>query len=208
MSLRSTAIAVCDTPLRGEGHNAASSPRSGRRSIATPARNTVKSGHADPTDRGALVRLTHPATLHGPLLVWALLVLSGCSSAANPEPSPAFDGRYAGTRESNLPDACGITSATGRTSATVSGGKLRMNLFDDSTRLDGTVGEDGAVRASGLWRTPGSFHNFTVLEGRIVGGVLTGTATDRRCVTRVALTRARGGGGLPVPPVPPRQKAR
>ena len=138
----------------------------------------------------------------------ALLGLSACSAASNPDPSPVFDGRYAGVRESNLPDACGVSAASGRTSATVSGGKLRMQLFDPSTRLDGTVGEDGTVRASGLWKTPGSFHNFTVLEGRIVDGVLTGTATDRRCITRVTLTRARGGGGgggggLPVPPIPP-----
>lgn len=156
-----------------------------------------------PDDRPCLAS----STAVGLFAVWSLLGLGACSSASNPKPSPAFDGRYTGTRESNLPEACGIASAAGRTSATVSGGKLRMNLFDDSTRLDGTVGEDGAVRASGLWRTPGSFHNFTVLEGRITGGVLTGTATDRRCVTRVALTRARGGGGLPVPPIPP-QKAR
>ena len=182
----------------------AASPGGSRCSIAPSARNNVKFGHATPPDRGVLVPLTRPAALTGPLLAGVLLVLGGCSSAANPEPSPLHDGRYAGTRESNLPEACGIASAAGRTSATVSGGKLRMNLFDDSTRLDGTVGEDGAVRASGLWRTPGSFHNFTVLEGRVVGGVLTGTATDRRCVTRVALTRARGGGGLPVPPIPPR----
>ena len=139
----------------------------------------------------------------GLFAAWALLGLGACSAASNPEPSPVFDGRYAGARESNLPEACGISAASGRTSATVSGGKLRMQLFDASTRLDGTVGEDGTVRASGLWKTPGSFHNFTVLQGRITGGVLTGTATDRRCVTRVTLTRARAGGGLPMPPIPP-----
>ena len=149
-----------------------------------------------------------PSAALGLFAAWIVLGLGACSATSNPDPSPAFDGRYTGTRESNLPQACGTSAAAGRTSATVSGGKLRMNLFDDSTRLDGTVGEDGAVRASGLWRTPGGFHNFTVLEGRVVGGTLTGVATDRRCVTRVALTRARGGGGLPVPPVPPQQRAR
>ena len=91
----------------------------------------------------------------------------------------------------------------GRISATelkIDGAAVSLTYRDGvlvvgATRGNGTVGEDGAVRASGLWRTPGSFHNFTVLEGRVAGGVLTGTATDRRCVTRVTLTRARGGGG-------------
>lgn len=150
-------------------------------------------GHPRPT----------PSVALGLFAAGVLLNLSACSATSNPEPSPVFDGRYTGARESNLPEACGISAASGRTSATVSGGKVRMQLFDASTRLDGTVGEDGTVRASGLWKTPGSFHNFTVLQGRIADGKLTGTATDRRCVTHVTLTRARGGGGLPVPPVPP-----
>lgn len=142
-----------------------------------------------------------PSLIAPSALLCAMLELGGCSAASNPEPSPLFDGRYAGTRESNLPEACGIPAATGRASATVSGGRLRMQLFDATTRLDGTVGEDGTLRASGLWKTPGSFHNFTVLQGRIAGGVLTGTATDRRCVTTLSLAKARPG--LPLPPVPP-----
>ena len=58
---------------------------------------------------------------------------------------------------------------------------------------DGTVGEDGALRASGLWRTPRGFNNVTVLRGAIAGGVLTGTATDLRCVTELSLHRVTPG---------------
>ena len=108
---------------------------------------------------------------------------------SNPEPSRLHDGRYAGTRQSNLPEACGTPAARGRAVADVKGGNLSMELFNPGTRLTGTVGADGALRASGLWKSPRSFHNFTVLQGSIRDGRLTGTASDSRCVTELALQR-------------------
>ena len=122
-----------------------------------------------------------------------LLALAGCSSASNPTPSAGFDGRYAGTRTSNLPDECGAGSARGRVAATVAGGRLALQLFGPGSRLSGTAGADGTLRASGLWRTPGGFNNVTVLRGGIRDGVLTGTATDLRCVTELSLRRVAPG---------------
>ncbi len=123
------------------------------------------------------------------LLMTGALALCGCSQTSNPEPSGLYDGRYVGTRESNLTEACGITATTGRTTADVAGGNVRMQLFNPGTRMTGTVGADGGVRASGLWKSPHSFHNFTILHGRIVGGLLTGTASDNRCITELALSK-------------------
>lgn len=127
------------------------------------------------------------------LLFWLVatgaLALCGCSQVSNPEPSGLYDGRYVGTRQSNLTEACGITAMTGRTTADVAGGGLKMQLFNPGTKMTGTVGADGVLRASGLWQSPRSFHNFTVLQGRITGGVLTGTASDSRCVTELALRK-------------------
>ena len=80
-----------------------------------------------------------------------------------------------------------------RVSATVARGRLTLNLFGPDSRLNGTVGEDGALRASGLWRTPRGFNNVTVLRGAIAGGVLTGTATVLRCVTELNLRRVPPG---------------
>ena len=122
-----------------------------------------------------------------------LLALAGCSSVSNPPPSAGFDGRYAGTRSSNLPEECGAGSARGRVNATVARGRLTLNLFGPDSRLSGTVGGDGALRASGLWRTPRGFNNVTVLRGGIRDGVLTGTATDLRCVTELSLRRVTPG---------------
>ena len=118
-----------------------------------------------------------------------LLAMGGCAHVANPEPSGLYDGRYVGTRESNLLEACGTTAATGRTAADISGGNLKMQLFNPGTKMTGTVGADGTLRASGLWQSPRGFHNFTILQGRVAGGVLTGTASDSRCVTELALRR-------------------
>ena len=123
------------------------------------------------------------------LLAAGLLALCGCSRVSNPEPSRLYDGRYAGTRQSNLPDACGITAARGRATADVRNGSLSMELFNPGTKITGTVGADGALRASGLWKSPRSFHNFTVLEGSIRDGRLTGTASDSRCVTELSLQK-------------------
>jgi hypothetical protein len=117
------------------------------------------------------------------------LVLCGCAQTANPDPSPSFDGRYVGTRSSNLTDACGITAATGRTQADVLRGKLTMLLFNPGTKMTGTVGEDGNLRASGLWKSPHGFHNFTLMRGQIVDGLLSGVASDSRCVTDIELKR-------------------
>jgi len=127
--------------------------------------------------------------LLAPLLSLGLLALCGCSHVSNPEPSGLYDGRYVGTRESNLLEACGITSATGRTAADIAGGNLRMQLFSPDTKVTGTVGANGTLRASGLWKSPHSFHNFTILQGRVADGLLTGTASDNRCVTELALRK-------------------
>ncbi|GAC1347944.1 MAG: hypothetical protein NVSMB18_34590 [Acetobacteraceae bacterium] len=126
---------------------------------------------------------------------WAatlLCLLAGCTQTANPEPSARYDGRYVGTRQSNLLDACGITALAARTAAEIRGGRLTMQMFDPGTRMTGTVGEDGRVRASGLWKSPRSFANFTLLDGRIVDGQFDGVASDSRCVTDIALRRMRG----------------
>ena len=78
-----------------------------------------------------------------------VLALCGCAQVSNPEPSGLFDGRYVGTRESNLADACGITATTGRTAADIAGGNLTMQLFNPGTKMTGTVGADGVLRTSG-----------------------------------------------------------
>lgn len=117
------------------------------------------------------------------------LALCGCAHVSNPEPSGLYDGRYVGTRESNLVEACGIAAATGRTAAEIAGGNLRMQLFNSGTKMTGTVGADGMIRASGLWMSPHGFHNFTILQGRVDGGMLTGTASDSRCITELALRK-------------------
>ncbi len=117
------------------------------------------------------------------------LALGACSPTTNPEPSALFDGRYVGTRYSNLAEACGIAVTAGRTTADVAGGRLSMQLFDPGTKITGTVGSDGSLRASGIWKSPRSFHNFTLLQGRIEEGLLTGTASDSRCYTDVALRK-------------------
>ena len=139
------------------------------------------------------MRRAHYVSVDKPSLPWLLLVsmlaLCGCSQTSNPEPSRLYDGRYVGTRQSNLLEACGITAATGRTAADIAGGNIRMQLFSPDTKLTGTVGADGAIRASGLWKSPHSFHNFTILHGRVADGMLTGTASDHRCVTDIALNK-------------------
>ena len=79
--------------------------------------------------------------------------------------------------------------AGGRSSALVTKGQVKIDLFDARTRLDGTVGEDGTLRASGFWAAPHSFAAITVLKGRIDGDTLSGTASNFRCTTDVSLTR-------------------
>jgi hypothetical protein len=86
-------------------------------------------------------------------------------------------------------EACGISTAAGKTEASIAGGTLKMQLFNRDTKMTGTVGADGALRASGLWKSPHSFHNFTILQGKVADGRLTGIASDSRCVTEIALRR-------------------
>lgn len=127
------------------------------------------------------------------LLFWlvatGVLALCGCSHISNPEPSGLYDGRYVGSRESNLMEACGTTMTTGRAAADIAGGNLKMQLFNPGTRMTGSVGADGILRASGLWKSPHGFPNFTILHGRVAGGLLTGTASDSRCITELALKK-------------------
>jgi hypothetical protein len=123
-------------------------------------------------------------------LLMALLAFAACS-ARDPEPSPLFDGRYVGTRRSDRLDACGIDKPEGRTSARVAQGHLTMLLFGPRTQLIGTVGEDGRVRASGIWPNPtGGFPGITVLEGSISNEELAGTASDFRCHTVLQLHKS------------------
>jgi hypothetical protein len=64
-----------------------------------------------------------------------------------------------------------------------------MQLFNPGTEITGTVGADGVFRGSGLWKSPHGFHNFTLLQGQIADGLLTGTASDSRCITEIALKK-------------------
>jgi hypothetical protein len=120
-------------------------------------------------------------------LLTALLTFAACS-ARDPDPSPLFDGRYVGTRRSNRLDACGLSSPEGTTSAQIAQGRLTMPLFGPGTQLSGTVGDDGRVRASGIWPNPmGGFPGVTVLNGSVRNEELAGTASDFRCHTDLQL---------------------
>jgi hypothetical protein len=133
-----------------------------------------------------------------------VLALAACS-ASDPEPSPRYDGTYVGTRESERPEPCGVTQQHGTTSARIAGGRVTVPLFGPRTLLTGTVGEDGTVRASGIWPNPtGGFPGMTVLNGSISDDVLRGTASDFRCRTSVMLRRS----AAPRPPAGTRQKDR
>jgi len=129
------------------------------------------------------------------VLAMGVLALCGCAQASNPEPSGLYDGRYVGTRQSNLTEACGITATAGTTAADIAGGNLRMRLFNPGMTMIGTVGADGVLRASGLWKSPHSFLNLTILHGKIADGLLTGTASDHRRVTAITLRRLGRRGG-------------
>ena len=135
------------------------------------------------------------------LVAAAFGVLSACA-AHDPEPSPSFDGRYVGTRQSKRPEVCGIGSPDGTTSATVKHGHVSLPLFGPHTVvLTGAVGDDGRVRASGWGKNPtGGFPALTVLNGQIANDVLEGTASDMRCQTEVKLQKTRGREGPPRPP--------
>jgi hypothetical protein len=125
-----------------------------------------------------------------------LILLAGleaCSSVMDPVPSPLYDGSYAGRRWSDKTVECGITEPRGTTTARISNGRLNLPLFGSRTRLEGTVGADGTLRASGLWPNPhGGFPGMTVLTGKIQDGVLQGVATDHRCTTELELHRTGG----------------
>jgi hypothetical protein len=130
-----------------------------------------------------------------------LLVGLAACSARDPDPSPRFDGRYVGERVSDQAEACGVARTRGTTSAVIARGHLTMPLFSPRTRLDGTVGADGTLRASGIWANPtGGFPGETVLNGQVVDDVLEGTASDFRCHTDIHLRKV-------VPPrKPPNRK--
>ncbi len=132
----------------------------------------------------------------------AMLVLAGAAcSASDPVPSPIFDGQYAGTRRSDQTEACGVAKLEGTTTARIARGRLSMGLFGGKTQLTGTVGEDGRVRASGIWANPtGGFPGMTVLDGQISGKTLNGTATDFRCHTDIRLQRVASPHGPGVRP--------
>jgi hypothetical protein len=122
-----------------------------------------------------------------PMMV--VLAASACS-AADPVPARAFDGRYAGTRQSDQAGVCGVAALKGPVSARVTDGHFSMALFSHGTQMTGTVGADGTVRASGIWANPtGGFPGMTILNGKIANEVLDGTATDFRCHTDVRLRR-------------------
>jgi hypothetical protein len=134
-------------------------------------------------------------------MVTLFLAVAACS-AREPDPSPLFDGHYVGTRKSDRPDACGITNPQGATSARVTQGHLTMPLFSPKTQLTGTVGDDGRVRASGIWPNPtGGFPGVTVLNGSITNDVLNGIATDFRCHTDLHLRKI-----VQPTPRPPRRR--
>jgi hypothetical protein len=133
-----------------------------------------------------------------PLLNGILLLGAAACSATDPTPSSLYDGQYAGTRQSDQAEACGIASLRGTTSARIAGGRLTMGLFSPKTRMTGTVGDDGTVRASGIWSNPtGGFPGMTLLNGKISGNELSGTATDFRCRTDVRLRRVEPPPGRP-----------
>jgi hypothetical protein len=123
-------------------------------------------------------------------LAGLLLLSTAACSASDPAPSPRFDGYYAGSRQSDRTDACGIGQPTGRTAARVKDGRVVLPLFTSRTQMTGTVGEDGSVRASGIWANPtGGFPGVTVLTGVITGNMLEGTASDFRCHTDIHLQK-------------------
>lgn len=131
-------------------------------------------------------------------LVMLLLWFGGCS-ARDPDPSPLFDGHYLGTRHSDRADACGISGTDGTTSARVTQGHLTMPLFGPGSQLSGTVGDDGRVRASGIWPNPtGGFPGVTVLNGLIKNEQLDGTASDFRCRTDLRLHKITPPPARPV----------
>lgn len=126
----------------------------------------------------------------GVLLAVALSALAACA-ATDPDPSPRFDGRYVGTRISDSAKDCGIAEIRGSTSASVAHGHLTMPLFGSKTMLAGTVGDNGRVRASGIWPNPtGGYPGVTVLNGAVEDDWLNATASDFRCHTDVRLRKA------------------
>jgi hypothetical protein len=133
------------------------------------------------------------------LILGVVLGVAACSTT-DPTPSSRYDGHYAGTRQSDRTEVCGVSRLHGTTAARITRGHVDMDLFSPKTRMTGTVGDDGTVRASGLWTNPtGGFPGMTILNGRISDDELTGTASDFRCHTdirlhRVAPPRGRSAG--------------
>jgi hypothetical protein len=118
-----------------------------------------------------------------------VLSVAACSTT-DPTPSSRYDGHYAGTRQSDRTEVCGVSRLHGTTAARITRGHVDMDLFSPKTRMTGTVGDDGTVRASGLWANPtGGFPGMTILNGKISDNELIGTASDFRCHTDVRLHR-------------------
>jgi len=101
----------------------------------------------------------------------------------------SYDGRYSGSHHSNDLIGCGIQTPSSTTSALIAQGRIVLNHFGPNTKMEGTVGDDGWVRASGLWLAPHSFPAMTLLHGQITGTTLMGTASNARCVTKISLDR-------------------
>jgi hypothetical protein len=139
-----------------------------------------------------------------PVMLVGALAVQACSPV-EPIASPRYDGRYVGSRQSNSQEDCGVTELNGRASAAIRQGEITLPLFGRDRQLEGTVGEGGNVRASGMWPQPGGRHftGMTTFTGRISGEELSGEATDFRCYTTIQLRKA--SQALPVPPQPPRQ---
>jgi hypothetical protein len=135
------------------------------------------------------------------MLPMMLALGAAACSASDPVPSAIYDGQYAGTRRSDQTEACGVTRLQGTTYARITGGRLSMRLFTAKTQMTGTVGEDGRVRASGIWPNPtGGFPGMTVLNGQVADATLSGTATDFRCHTDIRLQRVAPSRGVKLRP--------
>lgn len=141
-----------------------------------------------------------------------LVGLAACTSTSNPTASNQFDGLYVGSRTSDKLAECGVSEPSGRTSARIAKGAISLPLFGPRTRLDGTVGADGKLRASGLWPNPThGYPGMTVLNGHVSGGAMRGSATDLRCHTEIDLHKTASSpnavpAGRPNPTPPHRSK--
>ena len=116
------------------------------------------------------------------------LGLLGACSPVELIPSPHYDGTYRGQRVSDSAENCGISTPNGQTSALIARGHLTLPLFGPQSVLEGTVSEDGRVRADGYTpELPRRFPQMTVLTGRIDNEILRGEADNFGCHTQLDL---------------------